>query len=63
MRSDTAKMAVYRYVIMHMLNDIHYANELCASVKTKKRIGLHISGQLFVNSLVQWNVQGSSKSF
>ena len=40
---------------MCALNDIHNANELCASVKTinqKKEIGLHIFGQLFMNSLV-----------
>ena len=29
----------------------------------KKEIGLYNSGQLFVNSLVQWNVQGISKNF
>ena len=60
------KVAVYHYVIMCTLNDIYYVNELCASIKTinqKKKIGMHASGQLFVNLLVQWNVQGSSMSF
>ena len=27
------KVVVYHYVIIRMLNDIHYANELCASLK------------------------------